>query len=325
MSYSRELYAKAYAELEEIRRENEGALARRTAAVYARLPRVRDIDAEIQGIGLEIIALAAGAGGNLPAKLKELRRKQKTLNIERKTALLENGIPEEALEKRYECGACQDTGAVGTKRCDCMQKRLTRLAFAESNLSARLQNQTFDKFRLDCYPAENNARDLARVALDDAKRFVAAFDAPGKSLLFLGKPGLGKTFLSSCIANDLLSRGKSVIYQTAYSIFSILEDYKFKKRADLEKIALQVERLYDCDLLILDDLGAEFTTPYSSAAFFDIVNTRLVADKKTVLNSNLTLAEICDNYHPRVVSRILGHYGQIELRGGDVRQALANL
>jgi len=149
--------------------------------------------------------------------------------------------------------------------------------------------------------------------------FVQNFDKTDDNLLLYGGPGLGKTFLSSCIAKDLLDRGKTVFYQTAFKIFGLLEDYKFN-RSEESATKTQVDRLFDVDLLIIDDLGTEFVNTYTSSAFFNILNSRLLDKRKTIISTNLNMEELVNLYSNRVVSRIIGHYIPLKFFGEDIRK-----
>lgn len=155
--------------------------------------------------------------------------------------------------------------------------------------------------------------------LDTCKNFVNNFEKTDENLLFSGAPGLGKTFLSTCIAKELIKKGYSVIYETAYQTFSILEELKFKRTEDREKLKFKADKLYTCDLLILDDLGSEFSTQYTNAALFDILNSRLISGRKTVINTNLSVSEFEDRYSERVASRILGYFLVLRFIGNDIR------
>ena len=155
--------------------------------------------------------------------------------------------------------------------------------------------------------------------LKTCEEFVKNFDKKDENLLFLGKPGLGKTFLSTCIAKELINKQYSVIYETAYKTVSMLEELKFKKAENEEKLKFKVDKLYSCDLLILDDLGSEFSTHYTTSALFDIINSRLISGKKTVINTNLSISELSEKYGERVVSRLYGHYQLLNFIGSDIR------
>ncbi|MBE7022318.1 MAG: AAA family ATPase [Ruminococcaceae bacterium] len=325
MAYERSLYALVENEYEEIRRHNEEDLAGRRAAVYRAVPEIEQIDSEIQSAGLSIVALAVSGPANLDERIRELRDRQKMLLASRRTLLLENGFAEDELSMRYMCEHCQDTGVRVDKACECYQRRLVMKAFEKSNLSQQLRNQSFKTFDYSMYSKEPDPQtglspyENIQYIVKTCQDFILSFDRTDKNLLFWGEPGLGKTFLSTCVAKELIKKGYSVIYETTYQIVSLLEDYKFKRSADLSELKMQTDRLYDSDLLILDDLGAEFSTAYTNAALFDILNSRLIANKKTIINTNLNMQELTERYSDRVISRILGSYQALQFIGEDIR------
>lgn len=325
MAYERALYFSVENEYEEIRRHNQADLEARRAAVYQAVPEIEVIDREIQSAGLSIIKLAVNAPADIQRRLEALREQQKSLQLRRKALLLENGFAADELSIRYMCEKCQDTGVQGDHPCECYRRRLVMKAFEKSNLSQQLRNQSFKTFDFSLYSQEIDPQygispytaiqNIVKLCRD----FIADFERTDKNLLFWGESGLGKTFLSTCIAKELIKQGYSVIYETTYQIVSLLEDYKFKRSEDIGALKAQSQRLYESDLLILDDLGAEFSTAYTNAALFDILNSRLIANKKTIINTNLSMKELADRYSERVISRIMGSYQILQFIGEDLR------
>lgn len=325
MAYERALYFSVENEYEEIRRHNQADLEARRAAVYQAVPEIEAIDREIQSAGLSIIKLAVNAPADIQRRLEALREQQKSLQLRRKAHLLENGFAADELSIRYMCEKCQDTGVQGDHPCECYRRRLVMKAFEKSNLSQQLRNQSFKTFDFSLYSQEIDPQygispytaiqNIVKLCRD----FIADFERTDKNLLFWGESGLGKTFLSTCIAKELIKQGYSVIYETTYQIVSLLEDYKFKRSEDIGALKAQSQRLYESDLLILDDLGAEFSTAYTNAALFDILNSRLIANKKTIINTNLSMKELADRYSERVISRIMGSYQILQFIGEDLR------
>lgn len=325
MAYEHSLYQAVENEYEELRRHNQEDLENRRRAVYLAVPEIEAIDKEIQSAGLSIISLSVGNPPDLQQKLYALRDRQKALQLRRKALLIENGFAEDELSMRYMCDKCQDTGIRGNKTCDCYQRSLVMKAFEKSNLSQQLRNQSFKTFNISLYSTEIDPQhgispqDSMRRNLDVCQAFIRDFEHTEKNLLFWGESGLGKTFLSTCIAKELIKKGYSVIYETTYQIVSLLEDYKFKRSPDMVELKNQTERLYESDLLILDDLGAEFSTAYTNAALFDILNSRLITNKKTIINTNLNMKELSERYSERVISRIVGSYQALQFIGEDLR------
>lgn len=325
MAYDRELYQQVAIEYEEIRRHDRQDLEERREKVFAAVPELEEIEDEIRSAGLKIIKLAVSEAGDRTARVYALRDRQKALLLRRKALLLEHGFAEDELSMRYLCDRCEDTGVFEDRDCECFKRRLIIKAFEKSNLSMQLRDQSFKTINMDLYPREPDERsgvspyECMLNIVSICRQFVQLFDADNKNLLFWGEPGLGKTFLSTCIAKELIKNGHSVIYETAYKIFSMLEDFKFRRTNDIEKLRMQTQKLYECDLLILDDLGTEFATSYTNAALFDILNSRLIANKKTIINTNLNLEELAKKYSERVFSRIIGHYQALQFIGRDIR------
>lgn len=325
MAYDRELYQQVAIEYEEIRRHDRQDLEERREKVFAAVPELEEIEDEIRSAGLKIIKLAVSEAGDRTARVYALRDRQKALLLRRKALLLEHGFAEDELSMRYLCDRCEDTGVFEDRDCECFKRRLIIKAFEKSNLSMQLRDQSFKNINIDLYPREPDERsgvspyECMLNIVSICRQFVQLFDADNKNLLFWGEPGLGKTFLSTCIAKELIKNGHSVIYETAYKIFSMLEDFKFRRTNDIEKLRMQTQKLYECDLLILDDLGTEFATSYTNAALFDILNSRLIANKKTIINTNLNLEELAKKYSERVFSRIIGHYQALQFIGRDIR------
>lgn len=325
MAYDKELYRQVALEYEEIRRHDKQDLEERRKRVFSAVPELERIEDEIRGTGLKIVRMAIAGGNDLSERVTALRDRQKALLISRRALLLENGFAEDELSMRYLCDRCEDTGVYEDRDCECFKRRLIIKAFEQSNLSLQLRDQSFKTINMELYSRETDERfgvspyDVMVNIVGTCRQFVQHFDSESKNLLFWGEPGLGKTFLSTCIAKELIKSGHSVIYETAYKIFSMLEDFKFRRTDDIEKLRRQTQKLYECDLLILDDLGAEFSTNYTNAALFDILNTRLIANKKTILNTNLNLEELATKYSERVFSRIIGHYRALQFIGKDIR------
>ena len=324
MAYDAEFYREIDFAYEQRREENMRDLERRKQAVFARVPELYEIDYEIKSLGLKLYKIALN-NADVKEEVSALRTKQKELLEIKKALLRKNGYAEDELSERFHCNICRDRGTVDGKVCECYKKLLTEKAYEMSNLSALLTHQTFDTFDLSLYSEEVDdyygvsPKEHMRRILDICKSFVKDFENTNTNLLFWGEPGLGKTFLSTCIAKELIETNHSVIYETAYKTFSMLEELKFKRTGNEEKLRFKVEKLYSCDLLILDDLGSEFSTQYTTASLFDIINSRLISGKKTVINTNLSMAELEKKYGERVVSRLFGHYQVLNFIGSDIR------
>ena len=243
---------------------------------------------------------------------------------ERRDQLLEsNGFPADYLEPPYDCPDCKDTGYINGKRCHCFKQAAINIVYKQSNISTILSKENFDNYDIsvydDVYPDSISgitARATAQNALESAQNFVHHFNEKGGNLLLLGKTGCGKTFLSNCIAKALLDQGVSVIYFTAFELFHVFEEQTFKKNADVADLH---DHIFDCDLLIIDDLGTEFQNSFTTARLFQCLNERLLRNKSTIISTNLNLADLRDTYSERITSRVFSNYEVINLIGDDIR------
>ena len=326
MSYDKNLYFLVQEEYEEIRRHNAQDLQQRRENVFLKIPEIERIDKEIKNIGLKIFELGLKASKEtLPQRIAALREEQKNLLNKRTALLVENGFSADELSERFMCDKCRDTGIYDEKDCECFKRKIILKSFESSNLSKQFRNQSFKTFSLDVYSKEVDTRfgvspyEHMKNILNLCMNFVKEFDSSPENLLFWGEPGLGKTFISTCIAKELIKDGYSVIYETTYKIFSMLEDYKFKRTNDIDSLKDKTDKLYEADLLILDDLGSEFLTSYTNAALFDIINSRMILNKKTIINTNLNMAQLAEKYTDRVISRIIGNYRIVQFIGDDIR------
>lgn len=298
--------------------------------LYNKIPQLKKIDELLYTTGLQLskqILLSENNLSNLEEKIKELEQKMMDLNIEKGELLTKYGYSSDFLELKYECNICNDTGFINNKECKCFKKRLIEMAYENSNLNILLDYQSFDNFNFLYYSEEKDEeeglspRENIRNVFNKCQYFVRNFNTIDKNLFMYGPTGLGKTFLSSCIAKKLLDSGKIVFYQTAYNIFEILESYKFNKEPESNQlIKEQVKALYEVDLLIIDDLGTEFSSTFTNAAFFNILNTRILNKKKTIINTNLEMEDIVEKYSDRVISRILDKYIILKFFGEDIRK-----
>ena len=312
---------------ETARRQAEDLLSQRRATLYNSIPRIMEIDSEISTIGLGTVK-AALAGNE--KSLKEYRNKATALEQEKRQLLTENGVPEDYLTAVHNCITCKDTGHLTAEpghlaqRCSCLKQRLIEAYYSLSNIKGILQEENFDTFDHRCFsPATIESEGLSplvnmqaiyRMATD----FVQDFDTNFSNLLLYGPTGLGKTFVCHCIAKDLLDAGHTVLYLTAPRLFKIIEDYRFNRESMNEPDEM-LEAVADVDLLILDDLGAEFVTVVTSSALFDIINQRLLTKKPMIVSSNLSPQELMNHYSERIVSRFTGYYRMLKFFGEDIR------
>ena len=311
----------------EVDRDRAAArLRHRREEVYGKVPRIREIDRELALAGISAARQIAAGGGNVQTLLDELRKRCAALKKEKKRLLSKIDKSDVYFTDIYKCGICQDTGhiGIGGERCQCLNQRLIDKYYDLSNIRYIVNEENFTTFdfgyfsetvdkALGVSPRQNMER-----VYKSTREFIEEFGSVFQNLLFYGSTGLGKTFLCNCIAKELLDNGKSVLYVTTPRIIKMVEDYRFN-RNEVEESRYTIDAVTDVDLLILDDLGSEFGTVVTSAALFDIINERLLAEKPTVISTNLTLPELEKQYSDRIVSRFLGNYIMFKFVGDDIR------
>ena len=327
MGYEASVLRRATKRLEEARRAREAAQDRLRGEIYAKLPRAAAIDRELRQTIVHIISASLRDGGNPAPALGEVREKNLALQRERAGLLEAHGYPADALDDKPACPRCGDTGWVGASMCACLKKLCAQEQIAELSKLLDLGEQSFDAFSLDYYsplpwPGESltpreNMEFVLEVCSSYARRFGKFYF---RNLFLTGAPGLGKTFLSACIARTVAEKGFSVVYDTAVNIFSRFEEQKFARdREEAGEARDETRRYLGCDLLILDDLGSELTTPFVQSALYTLINSRLTADKGTVISSNLTMDQVRARYTPQIASRLEGEYRALPFYGEDIR------
>ncbi len=301
-------------------------LRKRQQEIYKKIPKVREIDDEIRKTGLKMAKTVLLKPENSEKAAKEAREKIEALKMEKAYHMTEGNISADYLEPKYTCNKCKDTGYMeDSKRCNCMKQLLINRSYKMSNLENILHKENFQNFDIELFSTEPfdgedlTPRENMMDILSYSEGFIANFDEKnGENLLFYGTTGLGKTFLCSCIAKALLDKNKIVIYQTAFTILDILEKRRFRK-GNSEISEYEYNLLFQADLLIIDDLGTEISNTFTNAEIFNIVNTRLLAGKKTIISTNLTPNEISEIYTDRVFSRIFDKFLPLRFYGKDLR------
>ena len=252
----------------------------------------------------------------LKAKLKELTKKKASL-------LIEAGFPADYLEPIYECPDCKDTGYIGNQKCHCFQRAVIDLLYTQSNLQDILKQENFDTFSLSYYSDNHidpvtgrSSLAIMKNAYMVAREFVDTFANDFRNLFFYGDTGIGKTFLSNCIAKELIDKSFSVIYMTSQDFFDTMAKGKFDRDDSAEEMC---EHIFDCDLLIIDDLGTEFSNSFTISQLFLCLNERLLRRKSTIISTNLSLESLREIYSERTFSRITSNYTMLKLTGDDIR------
>ena len=326
MSYSSEIYNAAEQKMEQRRTKAEAELAFRRRILYARSSRAEEIEHQIARTSVEVARAVLG-GADIRPKLETLREQNLALQRELEEIITGFGLEKNYLELWYQCPLCKDKGDIDGKMCDCMKKMLRQISYDRLNKSSPLSLSDFDSFSLGYYekvslePGEPIPYTHMMGVLGFCKKYARTFATEtSKSLLFQGAPGLGKTHLSLAIANELIQKGFGVIYVSAPTLFSKIarDNFDFDNKS-LDDLSAE-QLLVDCDLLILDDLGAEFVSRITIATLYNLLNSRMILSKPTIVSTNLSLSELQKMYNPRIISRIIGNLRRVEFIGTDIRQ-----
>lgn len=318
--------------LNEFERRRDKALYEqkmRQEEVYLKVPEIKEIDAQISKTGFLIAKAVLNNPENYMEYIEKIQKNMEQLKMKKAVLLTENNITLEYLDVNFQCNACKDTGYLSNgQMCNCLKQELINRAYKMSNLENVLEKENFRTFKIDIFPDKPfgeeklTPRENMMNILSISEGFVNNFDNNnGENLLFYGTTGLGKTFLCNCIAKALLDKNKIVIYQTAFKILEITEDHRFR-RDESQFDDEDYDLLFDADLLIIDDLGTEVTNTFTNAETFNIVNTRIIKGKKTIISTNLTPKQITETYSDRVFSRVYEKFIPLKFYGPDLRWEL---
>lgn len=298
---------------EEKQNKSRHLLEERTAYVYSHVEGYEALCDSISSIsvaqGKKLLSGDEGALLELRARLKDLTAKKAQL-------LLEAGFPEDYLTPVYSCNDCKDTGYVNGKKCHCFKQAVIELLYEQSGIRTMLAAENFSTLSYEFYEGEDLER--FKSAVETSKKFIKNFNSGYHNLFFYGTVGTGKSFLSGCVAKELIENGHSVIYFSASGLFDTLSKYKFdyKNTENLHKI---YEDLFQCDLLIIDDLGTEYTNNIINSELFSMINERHLQKRSTVISTNLSLEDFRNRYSDRIFSRITSNYDICKLTGPDIR------
>ena len=294
----------------------------RVEEIYGRFPEFSEIDAQIASVSTSCARALLQDGS---CSVEDLRGSIARLSKRKTEILRAAGYPADYLELRYRCRDCQDTGYIGTEKCHCFRQAIIDLLYMQSNLREILKTENFSTFSMDYYSRRITdpvtgltAAQTARRAVDECKRFVRDFDHKFENIFLYGDTGLGKTFLSHCIAQELLNSTHSVIYFSAFRLFELFADSAFGRKDDAKQNELE-QHIFECDFLIIDDLGTELVNSFVSSQLFLVLNERILRRKSTLISTNLALSTFADTYSERVFSRISSNYIMLKLIGDDIR------
>lgn len=322
MALSNSQYDALMRTYEQRQSDNEYTLRRHFAEAYSKIPQLKEIDDTISALGVQ---RAKGLLNGDGSALSSFKGDMKKLTKRKHDLLLENHFPEDYLELHYTCPDCRDTGYLGTQKCHCLKKAVIELLYAQSNLEGILEQENFSTFSLEYYSANHidpltgrSSREAMLTALEACHEFTDTFSTDFQNILLYGDTGVGKTFLSHCIAKELIESSYSVIYFSASRLFDLLAKEAFSRNNNENDEDLQLH-ICDCDLLIIDDLGSELTNTFTTTQLFTVLNERILSRKSTIISTNLALEDIKSIYSERIFSRISSGYKMLRLTGDDIR------
>lgn len=289
--------------------------------VYQKIPEFKSLDDSISILSVQYGKKLLNGDDKAIASLKE---ELAILRSSKQSLLTSAGFPADYLEPVYECKDCKDTGYIGNQKCHCFRKAIIKLLYEESNILELPVEADFKNFRLDFYSPSyydkktgRSAREIMEDTLQICHQFIDSFGKDFRNLFFYGSVGVGKTYLSACIAREIMEREFSVLYFSAPQLFNVLAQTTFDKK-DVDSRNMN-DYIFSCDLLIIDDLGSEYTNSFIASQFFTCINERLLHKKSTIISTNLSLESLADLYTERSFSRITSSYTLLKIIGDDIR------
>ena len=326
-------------EYENIRANNRAAQVRRIEEVYEKIPQMQDLNNSTGSMAV-LRYKESLKSGNI--SMSNLKKDIEGIKNDKERLLLEAGFPKDYMEMRYDCVDCKDTGYIEGGKCHCLQSKIRKLLYSQSNLENILDKENFENFSFDYYDDKTilSGQNMTNAAyMDGVKKFCEKYidkyfnadksknatdSVEGnyrRSIVFSRNTGVGKTYLSNCIAKVLLDRYYSVIYLSAKELFETMVKVNIEKNEE-QRYSLLAKEVYDCDMLIIDDLGSELFNHFTTSEFFHIINRRINTEKSTIISTNLSLDKMRDTYSERVTSRIRKSFIYIRLFGNDIRARL---
>ncbi|MCH5273091.1 MAG: ATP-binding protein [Lachnospiraceae bacterium] len=322
MQYEEQSYRHLLRQYEETRMRHLREQRARRDDIYAKLPEIAAFDSRIAESS---VAAARAALNGDTAALERLSDTNRLISAQKEKVLREAGYPKDFLELTYTCPDCKDTGFIGTEKCHCFKQALTLALSKNSTLAHILEKENFETFSFSYYDdltadpqLHLTPRDNIRMVVADARRFVDEFDTGCRNLLIYGNTGVGKTFLTNCIAKALMDTAHHVVYVTSHTLFETFEAHRFDRSEDFEDTTLY-HYIFNCDLLIIDDLGTELSNAFTNSWLYTCVNERHLRQNATIISTNLSLEQLRDRYSERIFSRITGNYTLLKLIGKDIR------
>lgn len=295
--------------------------------IYIKIPAIRELDQQMThnsiALGKRLVL------NDDPSVREEYRSLNASLVQEKRRLLTQSGYPGDYLEPVYHCSKCRDTGYINQEPCSCFHQAVIDLLYTGSNMDKILARENFNMFREDYYSDQMTSNGLPSPRLNiqkivkHCKLFISRFPSH-ENILFQGSTGVGKTFLSHCIAKEIMDLGYTCIYMTAFQLFDTLAKHTFGREKE-QKNEISADLIFQCDLLIIDDLGTEMINKFVISQLFQCLNERLIQEKSTIISTNLSLQEFRNVYSERIFSRIIENYSWHQIYGDDIRFKKSNL
>ncbi len=320
MAFNKEVFAKVKEDYSTKYRRAQLAADARKAELHSKVDGLALIDKELSLTGIKILEATMAGGSDREARIESIRKNNTRLLAERGVLLRAYGYPEDYTDIQYECEKCGDSGYVDTVMCDCMKRALVVASYESSGIAGLMQSQSFENFSLDYYKDSLAIHSNMKRAYDLVRGFAESFSADTyTNFLFMGGTGLGKTHLSTSVAREVIDRHFDVLYVTASGMMGDFEQKRFGNSA-IEGDAGDTSRYYTADLLIIDDLGTEISNQFTVSCLYDVINSRIISRKSTIISTNLGKDELSKRYWDRITSRIFGEYLPVVFAGTDIRR-----
>lgn len=313
MSLTNQQYDSIIRTYEEKQNQNNRQLEERIKEIYLECPQYKELDERVATLGAAY-ARRLLDGDNMATT--RLREELHAITSQKELLLESHGFPADYLITTYECPDCKDTGYQNSRKCHCFRQKMISLLYEQSNIQELLKTENFANLSTEYYTGADLQRFEA--ALQASREFINNFKSDYQNLLFCGTVGTGKSFLSSCIAKELIESGFCVIYFSSAALFEKLSQITFDRR-NKEELAVFYDDIHSCDLVIIDDLGTELTNAFVASQLFSFLNERHMRKKSTLISTNLSLEELRDRYSDRIFSRITSNYRIYKLTGPDIR------
>ncbi len=319
MGYNKNAYIKTKDSFTEKLNKAKDSAYYRTLEAYAAIPELREIDRTLAGAGADIALEIAKGKVGIEERINALGEANLALQQKRAELLKQHGYACDHTQIKYECPKCEDTGFVGVNMCDCFKKELIANTIRSSGIGALADTQSFENFDLKYYASDRIVFESMKSNLEFTREYAEEFSEKSRGLLFIGKTGLGKTHLSTAIAKRVIQRGYDVVYDTAQNILSDFEYERFGRGYNSENNDSKTDKYFECDLLIIDDLGTEMTNTFTLSTFYNLINTRINNGKPMLISTNLHPQDLRSRYDERITSRLFGSFDSVMFTGTDIR------